>query len=260
MGDKNHIRTLGDYSRPSHEGYQNTIELLDGNNVVPLTIDQSTGGKLCDKNAIESWALLEDLALYDNKSSNDPRDFPKPVKEIFLPQDVPSTSDRRLIELENQVQCLMEAYLAPNSFVQVNKIASSCKICSAPHDIQCCMENPEQAFVDYASSRDKEVGGNSETVIKETKSQDLEQNNLGDRACRNTKEVEEAEEWMEYEEPLDLVETHDKAFDLKSGFYMDADKLDPSYKEETDRINIDGSYLMRRSPEVLRSFMWMIFG
>ncbi|GKE05550.1 hypothetical protein Tco_1397568 [Tanacetum coccineum] len=36
MGDKNPIRTLGDYSKPSHEGYRNTIELPVGNNVVPL--------------------------------------------------------------------------------------------------------------------------------------------------------------------------------------------------------------------------------
>nr|GEU36052.1 hypothetical protein [Tanacetum cinerariifolium] len=30
MGDENPIRTLGDYSKPSHEGYMNTIELLVG--------------------------------------------------------------------------------------------------------------------------------------------------------------------------------------------------------------------------------------
>nr|GEU28734.1 ribonuclease H-like domain-containing protein [Tanacetum cinerariifolium] len=36
MGDEIPIRTLGDYSRPNHEGYRNTTELLDGNNVVPL--------------------------------------------------------------------------------------------------------------------------------------------------------------------------------------------------------------------------------
>ncbi|GJV69470.1 zinc finger, CCHC-type containing protein [Tanacetum coccineum] len=36
MGDENPIRTLGDYSKPSHEGYRNTIELPIGNNVVPL--------------------------------------------------------------------------------------------------------------------------------------------------------------------------------------------------------------------------------
>ncbi|GJV17625.1 hypothetical protein Tco_1362948 [Tanacetum coccineum] len=36
MGDANPIRTLGDYSKPSYEGYKNTIELPVGNNVVPL--------------------------------------------------------------------------------------------------------------------------------------------------------------------------------------------------------------------------------
>ncbi|GJX60986.1 hypothetical protein Tco_0293886 [Tanacetum coccineum] len=198
MGDENPIRTVGDYSRPNHEGYQNTIELPDGNNVVPLrsntirlmqngcsfhrlrfedpnqhlkdflklvdllildfanmertrlhlfqfslrdqvsnwlerlllqeqifydhanrvtrrTIDQAAGGKLREKNNEESWALLEDLTLYDNESWYDPRDFTKPVKAISLPQDVLSTSDRRLIKLENQVQRLMEAHLAPKS-------------------------------------------------------------------------------------------------------------------------------------------------
>ncbi|GKD29633.1 hypothetical protein Tco_1240411 [Tanacetum coccineum] len=39
MGDENPIRTLGDYSIPNHEGYRNTIELPDGNNVVPLRSD-----------------------------------------------------------------------------------------------------------------------------------------------------------------------------------------------------------------------------
>ncbi|GJX50941.1 MAK10-like protein [Tanacetum coccineum] len=127
--------------------------------VTRRTIDQSAGGKLRDRNAEESWALLEDLALYDNESWNDPRDFAKPVKAISLPQDVPSTSDRRLIELKNQVQRLMEAHLAPMQPTQVNKITSSCEICSGPHDTQYCMENPEQAFVEYASSRTDEAGG-----------------------------------------------------------------------------------------------------
>ncbi|GKE07730.1 hypothetical protein Tco_1411281 [Tanacetum coccineum] len=107
------------------------------------TIDQATGGKLRDKNNEECSTLLEDLALYDNESWNDPRDFAKQVKAISMPQDVPSTSDCRLIKLENQVQRLMEAHLSPNQPNQVNKIASSCEICSGPHDTQCCMENPE---------------------------------------------------------------------------------------------------------------------
>ncbi|GKD58261.1 hypothetical protein Tco_1295770 [Tanacetum coccineum] len=214
MGDTSSIRTLGDYSKPSHEGYRNTIELPAGNNVVPLrsdiirlvqnecsfhglrsedpnqnlkdflkfvdlldldgenrertrlrltpkvshhginlwlqvqifydhvtlvtrrTIDESASGKFRDRNAKESWALLEDLALYDNESWNDPRDFAKPVNSISLPQDVPSTSDCRLIKLENQVQRLMEAHLPPTQPTYVNKIISPCEICSGPHDTQ----------------------------------------------------------------------------------------------------------------------------
>nr|GEZ91078.1 MAK10-like protein [Tanacetum cinerariifolium] len=118
-------------------------------------------------------ALLKDLALYDNEGWNDPRDFKKPVKAIYLPHDVPNAFDRRLIELENQVQHLMEAYLAPNPPVQVNKIASSCEIYSGPRDTQYCIENPKQAFVDYASSRIDKAGGKWFTFKPK-------QNNLGD--------------------------------------------------------------------------------
>ncbi|GJW39107.1 hypothetical protein Tco_0064952 [Tanacetum coccineum] len=168
IGDENPIHTLGDYSKPIHEGYINTIELHVENNVVPLrsdtirrTIDQLASGKLRDLNAEECWALLEDLALYDNESWSNPRDFVKSVKAITLPQDVSSTSDRHLIELETQVQLLMEAHLALTQPTQVNKIITSFEICSGPYDTQYCMEDPEQAFVEYASSRSNKVGGNS---------------------------------------------------------------------------------------------------
>ncbi|GJS71256.1 MAK10-like protein [Tanacetum coccineum] len=105
----------------------------------------------------EAWT--QDLALYDNESWNDPKDFAKPVKAISLPQDVPSTSDRCLIKLENQVQRLIEAHLALTQPLQVTKITSSCEICSGPYDTQYCMENPKQAFVEYASSRIDKAGG-----------------------------------------------------------------------------------------------------
>ncbi|GJW66328.1 hypothetical protein Tco_0917776 [Tanacetum coccineum] len=55
MGDENPIRTLGDYSRPSHEGYRNTIELPDGNNVVPLRSDTiRLGQNGCSFNGLRS--------------------------------------------------------------------------------------------------------------------------------------------------------------------------------------------------------------
>ncbi|GJZ68214.1 hypothetical protein Tco_0631454 [Tanacetum coccineum] len=78
-----------------------------------------------------TMSILSQDEPLTNRPVNDPRDFAKPVKAIALPQDVPSTSDRLLIELE----------------------------INGPHDTQYCMEDPEQAFVEYASSRTDEAGG-----------------------------------------------------------------------------------------------------
>nr|GEW62843.1 retrotransposon protein, putative, Ty3-gypsy subclass [Tanacetum cinerariifolium] len=113
---------------------RNDILIFQQHHATRYAIDHSADGKLRDKSVKESWELKEDLTLYDSESWNDPRDLAKLVKEISLPQDVSSTSDLHLIELENQVQCLMEAHLAPKPSVQVNKIASLCDICSGPHD------------------------------------------------------------------------------------------------------------------------------
>ncbi|GKE59144.1 hypothetical protein Tco_1498329 [Tanacetum coccineum] len=173
MGDENPILTLGDYSKPSHEGYRNIIELPVENNVVPLRSDTIRlvqngcsfhGLRSEDPNQhlkdflkpVDSLDLDGSITTWEDLTTrflaqffppgrtaklrndiliwNDPRDFAKSVKAIALPQDVPSTSDRRLIEVENQVQCLMEAHLAPTQPTQVNKITTSCEICSGPHD------------------------------------------------------------------------------------------------------------------------------
>nr|GEV82021.1 transposase (putative), gypsy type [Tanacetum cinerariifolium] len=88
----------------------------------------------------------------------------EPYDDLF-DTNVPSTSDRHLIELKNQVQRLMEAHHAPTQPTQVNKITTSCEICSGPHDTQYCMEDPEQAFVEYASSRTDEAGGSCVNII-----------------------------------------------------------------------------------------------
>ncbi|GJV13638.1 MAK10-like protein [Tanacetum coccineum] len=99
------------------------------------------------------------------KVPSDLKDFHEEIRQIhyFLNNNFKllcsvSTSDRHLIELEDQVLRLMETHLAPNQFVQVKKIASSCEICGGPHDTQYCMENLEQSFVEYASSRTDKAG------------------------------------------------------------------------------------------------------
>ncbi|GKA64666.1 hypothetical protein Tco_0764373 [Tanacetum coccineum] len=119
----------------------NTIELPVGNNVVPLRSD--------------TIQLVQNGCSFHGLRSEDPnqhlKDFLKLVDSLNL-DEVPSTSDRRLIELENQVRRLMEAHLAPMQPTKVNKVTTLCEICSGPHDTQYCMEDPEQAFVEYPGS------------------------------------------------------------------------------------------------------------
>nr|GEU96211.1 hypothetical protein [Tanacetum cinerariifolium] len=132
---------------------------------------------------------------------NDPIDFANSVKAISLPQDVPSTSDCPFIELENQVQLLMEAHLVPNQPIQVNKITFSCEIYSSPHDTKYCMENPEQAFVEYASSRTSEMG------VKKKKEKSLDYNNsfLGEYECSSL--ALDREEMRDVKEEIESLET-----------------------------------------------------
>ncbi|GKC76524.1 hypothetical protein Tco_1127298 [Tanacetum coccineum] len=93
-------------------------------------------------------------------------DFAKPVKAIALPQDVLSTSNRRLIELENQVQRLMEAYLAPTQPTLVNKITTSCEICSGPHDTQASQDTRLSKFEADFKQQQSKMTNKIDTVLK----------------------------------------------------------------------------------------------
>ncbi|GJT10540.1 MAK10-like protein [Tanacetum coccineum] len=345
MGDENPIRTLRDYSKPSHEGYRNTIEFPVGNNVVPLRsdtirlvqngcslhglwsedpnqhlkdflklvdsldldgenmertclrlfhfslLDQASNWlerlpagsitiyedlttrflaqffppvrtiKLCNdilmflqhhrESLSEAWTRFKDLlqkvphhgidlwlqdpTLYDNKSWNDPMDFAKPVKAITLPQDVPSTSDHRHIKLENQVQRLMEAHLALTQPTQVNKITTSCEICSGPHDTLYCMEDPEQTFVEYASSCTNEAG---DTPLLERKDISVVGNLVSNKDDEGIK-------WLDVEEPLDLVDTSEES--VYESLIKEMPKCSLNYdfrikKDETKEITFKTQY------------------
>ncbi|GJZ50536.1 hypothetical protein Tco_0604726 [Tanacetum coccineum] len=64
IGDENPIRTLEDYSKPSYEGYRNTIELPAGNNVVPLrsdTIRKERASNWIERLPTRSISTWEDL-------------------------------------------------------------------------------------------------------------------------------------------------------------------------------------------------------
>ncbi|GJX70359.1 hypothetical protein Tco_0307530 [Tanacetum coccineum] len=71
-------------------------------------INCAAGGKLRNKNTDESWEIIENLALYDLEGWNDTKDFVKPVKAISTPQGTSKTPDRRLLELEDQINFLLK--------------------------------------------------------------------------------------------------------------------------------------------------------
>ncbi|GJT69051.1 hypothetical protein Tco_1028337 [Tanacetum coccineum] len=87
MGEVNPIRTLGDYSKPSHEGYRNTIELPEGNNVVPLRSD--------------TIRLVQNGCSFHGLLSEDPnqhfKDFLKLVNSLDLNGDNRERTRLRLV-------------------------------------------------------------------------------------------------------------------------------------------------------------------
>ncbi|GJU93243.1 hypothetical protein Tco_1317999 [Tanacetum coccineum] len=266
MGDEHPIRTLGDCSRPSHEGNRTTIELPDENNVVPLR-----------SNTIR---LVQNGCSFHRLQSEDPnqhlKDFLKLVESLDL-----DVANRERMGLRRTAKLCNEILM----FLTVELLKSTK-----------CFEIEEKVGGEFSGS---------ETVVKETKSRDLEQNNLGNRShvmdftiLENVKAnidpnltqlvfgrpfmeitglisdreqglitftngIKEVTFKTPYRDPEmnDLTsEGHDllssrlilseddyrraceMASDLESRFYVDVDKLNLSYKEETDRINLVGSF------------------
>nr|GEV22657.1 hypothetical protein [Tanacetum cinerariifolium] len=71
-------------------------------------IDCAVSGKIRNKNANESWEIIENLALYDHEGWDETNEFVKPVKAISTPQGVLKTPDWRLLELEYQINFLLK--------------------------------------------------------------------------------------------------------------------------------------------------------
>lgn len=81
-------RTLGEYSRPSHHGYRNTIELTQGANVTPLRSD--------------TIRLVQSGCSFHGLHSEDPnqhlKDFLKIVDSIDLDVATRETTRLRLFQ------------------------------------------------------------------------------------------------------------------------------------------------------------------
>ncbi|GKA95577.1 hypothetical protein Tco_0817615 [Tanacetum coccineum] len=131
MGEEGQPRTLGDYSWPSQKGYRNTIELPKGAN------DFNSGIYHV------SYHLKREI---DHAAGGKLHD--KSVEESLEIIQVPDLYDNELW----------------NGLTDLVKLV---KAISLPQDVpntKYCMENPEQAFVDYASLRTKEARGGRENL------------------------------------------------------------------------------------------------
>nr|GFA73439.1 MAK10-like protein [Tanacetum cinerariifolium] len=82
MRDANPIRTFRDYSKPSHEGYKNTIELSVGNNVVPLRSDTI-------------WLVQNGCSFYGLRSE-DPKQHLKDFLKLVDSLDLDGENSKRM--------------------------------------------------------------------------------------------------------------------------------------------------------------------
>nr|GEU49680.1 zinc finger, CCHC-type [Tanacetum cinerariifolium] len=71
-------------------------------------IDRAADDKIRNKNADESLENIENIALYDHEGWNDSKEFVKPVKAVSIPQSTSKKPDRRLLELEEQINFLLK--------------------------------------------------------------------------------------------------------------------------------------------------------
>nr|GEV50655.1 hypothetical protein [Tanacetum cinerariifolium] len=111
--DENPMRTLGDYSRPSHEDYRNTIEFPEGNNVDRKTPqrypDVPTTSWRISIRSMDSFQGVTPKSLSSwHRSWYVTKEFVKPVKAISTLQVIPKTPDQRLLELEDQIDFLLK--------------------------------------------------------------------------------------------------------------------------------------------------------
>nr|GEV93684.1 zinc finger, CCHC-type [Tanacetum cinerariifolium] len=182
MGDANPIRTLGDYSKTSHEGYRNTIELPEGNNMVPLRSDTI---RLVQTNAhstdFGSISILEDLTTRFLAQFFPPKKNAKLCNDILMFQQHQGESlseawtrfkellqkvPHHGIDLWLQVQIFYDAtrrtidQSAGRKLRDRNAKESWALLRTSPSmTTKYCIENPEQAFVEYASSCTDEARG-----------------------------------------------------------------------------------------------------
>ncbi|GJR69791.1 zinc finger, CCHC-type containing protein [Tanacetum coccineum] len=316
MGDENPIHTLGDYSRPSHKGYRNTIELPDGNNVVPLrsnTIQLVQNG--CSFYGL--WSedpnqhLKDFLKLVDSLDLDIERLSARSISTwddlttCFLAQFFPlgRTAKLRndiLMFQQHQGESLFEAWTCFKDLLQKvphhgNKVVDKNIIEPNKLDAVESLDSVDRK----EEMKDRTDDASARSMKRELTEWEIKGELIVDRGhglitfTNGIREVTFKTSYKDSERGNLTSKGHDllsfrvilskddcrrgceRESDLERGFYIGMNKLGPSYKEEIERVGFDASfevdsssaneggvtlYLMRRSPEALRIFTWMILG
>ncbi|GJV87128.1 hypothetical protein Tco_1531066 [Tanacetum coccineum] len=284
MADENPISTLGDYSKPSHEGYKNTIELPVGNNVVPLRSD--------------TIRLVQNGCSFHGLRSEDPNQHLKDFLKLVYSLDVDGENRER-----THMQGLVSNFMASQD-ARLTKFEADFK--QRQSEMTNKIDTVLKAITDQiagalpSDTADPSVAFITEKGLKfnsffESLRPRLSQVVLGkpfvkisnmthdppEGVVRFTNETDEVAYKMlhmieQYNSLSDLEKEHIKSVYLRNeedkrrgveyvmskilGFYKECLELGPEYVTGMDDEGEVTLYLMRRSLEVLRKFHCMIIG
>ncbi|GJZ84279.1 zinc finger, CCHC-type containing protein [Tanacetum coccineum] len=185
---ENAYPTLGDYSKPIHEGCKNTIELPKGNNVYSFESDTNPVGCKTDAH-IPHGLLVRDpnqhhqdfflnfynaLKRLSAGSITTWEDLTtRFLAQFFLPGRTAKLHNDILMFQQHHGESLSEAWTHFKDLLQKNDLRDLAKPVKAinlpqdvpvksrlpgPQDTQYYIEDLEQAFVEYASSHTDETG------------------------------------------------------------------------------------------------------
>nr|GEY12236.1 zinc finger, CCHC-type [Tanacetum cinerariifolium] len=203
MGDKNPIRTLEDFSKPSHKGYQNTIELIVRNNVVPLRSDTI-------------W-LVQNGCSFHGLRSEDPnqhlKDFLKLVDSLDL--DVANRERKRMrlfqFSLHDQASNQLEHLPVGSIFIwedlnthflaQLFSSGRTAKLCNDILMNSQPAKTPEKVLIREETRHPTTKNVNSISIIQMKEEKSIENNEVTDKSMAEPSKYDEQKPPKEVDKP-----------------------------------------------------------
>ncbi|GJX48698.1 hypothetical protein Tco_0273888 [Tanacetum coccineum] len=191
MENENPIHILGDYSKPSHEGYQNTIELPVGNNVVPLRSDTIRGSydtQYCMENPKQAFVYY--ASSRSNEVGGDSMAHVNAVSINPIENSAPS-----YMGIKSLFKLLSPKYQSQSSPGEQNRSCSSLKRIHFVKIIT-IMRKEEEPKEDRIMEPNATRGNNHITIAEmkektgDDESLDVKREDPNDRAYGDTKKVE----------------------------------------------------------------------